>query len=562
LRTAGNNGSGGRLSRRAVARIVWVLVIALAVVLSWTGWRIYLSNARVDSGEFAVWRSPERNDRILVFAPHCDDETLAAGGIIQRAKAVGAEVRVVFMTNGDGFSLSAGREFAKVRLKPEDYVRLGLVRQNEAQAALKVAGLAVEDVTFLGYPDQGLAPMWMRRWLPSAVFVSPHTGRSRSPYLNSYTRGALYCGASVLADVRRVIEEFGPTLVLCPHPSDNHPDHWATYAFVTTALYGRERQNRPPLAQGLYIVHRGDWPVPQGYHPADDLAPPAALAGLHTSWYRFPLSVKEEDSKLSALKAYVSQVSVMKRFLLSFVRTNELLGVRSRGTVTDVPDGSIQIDGYVDDWGRAPVSVRDPEGDSLPVEVGGAGDIGTVRVARDSRRLYFLLTTRKAVSPAVAYEFAWHALPDTGSGTGTAVLRIGRPLPPGVAARRRGNVWEVSVPRPQGEALLVSVASAIPGFEVDRSGWRVLEPPGAHQSTAGSGTSGPSRRISGQAHATAATTRMVPTPPATTDTTAPNHAATTPLSKAPSSLDAPMNRLLTADTRPRNSSGVHIWTSD
>lgn len=534
----------------------------MVIVLAWTGWRIYLSNARVDSGEFAVWRSPERGDRVLVFAPHCDDETLAVGGIIQRARAAGAEVRVVFMTNGDGFPLSAGREFAKVRLNPEDYVRLGLVRQNEALAALRTAGLPPGEVTFLGYPDQGLAPMWMRKWSPPDVFVSPHTRRSRSPYLNSYTRGALYCGENVLADVRRVLEEYRPTLVLCPHPSDNHPDHWATYAFVTAALHGREMATRPEAMQGLYIVHRGDWPVPQGYHPTEDLAPPAALSGLHTSWYRFPLSVGEQDTKLAALRAYVSQLGVMKRFLLSFVRTNELVGVRTRGPVTDVPDGSILVDGYVDDWAKAPVSVVDPVGDSLPVEVGGASDIKTVRVARDSKRLYFLVTTRKPVSPAVAYEIAWHGLPEAGGGTGTAVLRAGRPLPPGVSAKRRGNVWEVSVPRPTGWSVMVSVASGIPGFEVDRSGWRVLEPAGGHHSAAGSATSGPSRRISGHAQATAPTTRMVPTPPATTDTTAPNHAATTPLSKAPSSLDAPMKRLLTADTRPRSSSGVHIWTSD
>src|SRR3954447_5833436 len=59
----------------------------------------------------------------------------------------------------------------------------------------------------------------------------------------------------------------------------------------------------------------------------------------------------------------------------------------------------------------------------------------------------------------------------------------------------------------------------------------------------------------------AATTSTVPMPPATTAGTAPNHAAVTPDSNCPTSLDAPMKTMLTALTRPRISSGVDICTS-
>lgn len=40
-------------------------------------------------------------ERILVFAPHPDDETLGCGGLMNRAKAEGAEVFVQFLTVGD-----------------------------------------------------------------------------------------------------------------------------------------------------------------------------------------------------------------------------------------------------------------------------------------------------------------------------------------------------------------------------------------------------------------------------------------------------------------------------
>src|SRR5882724_6598928 len=74
-------------------------------------------------------------------------------------------------------------------------------------------------------------------------------------------------------------------------------------------------------------------------------------------------------------------------------------------------------------------------------------------------------------------------------------------------------------------------------------------------------SSRPYFRISGQLSAVAMTTRMVPTPPATTEMTGPNNCATRPDSNPPNSFEVPMNRLFTAETRPRISSGVSNCTS-
>src|SRR5215471_1540498 len=41
--------------------------------------------------------------RLLVVAPHPDDETLGAGGLIQRVHATGGSVKVVYLTDGDGY---------------------------------------------------------------------------------------------------------------------------------------------------------------------------------------------------------------------------------------------------------------------------------------------------------------------------------------------------------------------------------------------------------------------------------------------------------------------------
>src|SRR5580698_8136251 len=55
-------------------------------------------------------------------------------------------------------------------------------------------------------------------------------------------------------------------------------------------------------------------------------------------------------------------------------------------------------------------------------------------------------------------------------------------------------------------------------------------------------------------------TKIVPTPPSTTEGTVPNQAAVKPDSNSPSSLDAPIKREFTALTRPRIASGVANWT--
>ncbi|RPI27143.1 MAG: PIG-L family deacetylase, partial [Chloroflexota bacterium] len=103
-------------------------------------------------------------ERVLIIAPHPDDETIGAGGLIQAARSRGAEVRVVIVTNGDG------QAFAPLALnhcllpRTKDYVALGERRQKETVNALGLLGLVQEDVHFLGYPDRQLATLWAANW--------------------------------------------------------------------------------------------------------------------------------------------------------------------------------------------------------------------------------------------------------------------------------------------------------------------------------------------------------------------------------------------------------------
>src|SRR4051812_48234193 len=92
-------------------------------------------------------------DRILIIAPHPDDETISCAGVIQEAVRRHIPVRVMYLTNGDSNQLSFlyyRKEFVLGRRKA---VAMGELRQKEAIAAMQSLGLSDDQLTFLGYPD-------------------------------------------------------------------------------------------------------------------------------------------------------------------------------------------------------------------------------------------------------------------------------------------------------------------------------------------------------------------------------------------------------------------------
>src|SRR5207253_1035949 len=138
------------------------------------------------------------------------------------------------------------------------------------------------------------------------------------------------------------------------HPGDDHKDHWAAHCFALAAM--EELRDAAPRLVGpawtgdgwggtrvyTYLVHRGDWPVPQGLRREARLVPPAPLANLDTRWSTLALPARAEADKEAALRCYRSQMAVMKRFLTSFVRRDELFGELPPEELTGGTRGSTQ----------------------------------------------------------------------------------------------------------------------------------------------------------------------------------------------------------------------------
>lgn len=306
----------------------WLLATFAACVLIISGIYIYLQTpilwfVSIEPG-IVPTHDEAGPERIMVVAPHPDDDILGVGGTMAEAAATGSSVLVVYLTNGD-----ANRAARRVITMnpyhiPAQYRALGSRRQKEAVLALRRLGLASENAVFLNYPDQGLTPMLEDHWAPSDPYRSRFTNRDAKYSAQALNPSADYCGANLVEDLAFILRRYQPTILYLPHPEDAHPDHHAGYRAGMLALGALASQFVPPDIR-CYMVHLFEerWPVPGGVHVALPLSIlPASIAA--EPWNSAVLPDWAVDAKLNAIRAHYSQWLTSRGFLAGFVRTNEI----------------------------------------------------------------------------------------------------------------------------------------------------------------------------------------------------------------------------------------------
>lgn len=262
-------------------------------------------------------------DRILILAPHPDDEILGCCGIIQRAIKLNIPLRIVFLTYGDfnqwSFLVYRGHPV----FMPKAVQGMGLVRYKETLEAAKALGIPAEQLTFLGYPDFSTLDIWYSHWGARPPCESMLTKTKAVPYMNAFRPGAPYKGEEILQDLKTIFREFKPTKIFLSHPSDHNGDHKALYLFSRVALWDLEKEIKAVLCP--YPVHYKDWPKPRGYFPGEKLKPPKPFEqGI--AWQTCTLTPQEVEFKHAAIKKHKSQYDSSASYLLSFIRANELFG--------------------------------------------------------------------------------------------------------------------------------------------------------------------------------------------------------------------------------------------
>lgn len=260
-------------------------------------------------------------DRILIIAPHIDDEVLSSGGIIQEALAQKAQVKIIYLTNGDNnyFSVIASRK--NFKQTPNDFIVLGQKRMEEAKAAAQVLGLSSSNLIFLGYPDGGLKKLFSTNFL--TPYIHKATYLNYNPYSGTYRKAQLYTGVNLYNDLKEIIADFEPTIIITPHPRDMNSDHQAAYHFTASALEGN---NKRAKLYG-YLVHYRNYPPERGLNLNKFLYPPSRLFSKE-GWLSFDLTDEQEQKKLEALNKNQSQFYFFPnggRILLeSLVAKNEI----------------------------------------------------------------------------------------------------------------------------------------------------------------------------------------------------------------------------------------------
>lgn len=215
----------------------------------------------IRKGHLLPWEFGQR-DRILIVAPHPDDEVLAAGGVIATFLKSHApfDIRVIVATNGDASYATAFLQGSHIPRR-NNFRNLAVIRQQESIRALAVLGLSTEQVRFWGFPDRGLALLWQKHKKAQIPYHSRTTGYNNSAQaLNSPIMS--FTGENLLGLFHKELCEFCPTSIILPHPQDAHSDHSALAGFTLIAVrrYLTETQLQPPMLLTYRIwLRRRPW---------------------------------------------------------------------------------------------------------------------------------------------------------------------------------------------------------------------------------------------------------------------------------------------------------------
>lgn len=255
--------------------------------------------------------------RVIIFAPHQDDEILACAGTIDRLNKSGMDVFVVFATNGDFY----GKKSAVIRLQ-------------ESTTALNSLGISSEHIIVLGFADTGMVYKNSFLWnlyhsQPDRVIKSKVTDHTYHPWGDKeysmqkfgfhfpYTRNAF---SQIL---KHLIEDIKPDLLFSSSRLDAHGDHAALCMFIEEVI----STNGIAIPVYQYMIHSGDdkkWPQREEAHYNKP-------ENIPDKWWneRISITVDKNLNKRTLIQLFKSQLSP-SGYLLSFAKNEEFFLMSKR----------------------------------------------------------------------------------------------------------------------------------------------------------------------------------------------------------------------------------------
>ncbi len=156
-----------------------------------------LQTSKVFNRSALVWEPG--NQRVLVMAPHMDDEVIGCGGTLARHIACGADITVMFLTDGRQGGVAAA---APPPVGSFESSEIGAVRKGEARRALQELG--IDKIEFLDAEDGTL----------------------------------MQAAAGLAGRLRERLEQLRPAILYLPFFLEEHPDHRAASQLLLEAMKG------------------------------------------------------------------------------------------------------------------------------------------------------------------------------------------------------------------------------------------------------------------------------------------------------------------------------------
>lgn len=293
--------------------------------------------------------------RLLVVAPHPDDESLAAGMLIQRTLAMGGRADVLLLTDGDDNPWPQRWLERRLLIDASGRARWGARRRLEVAAALGRLGVPPDQLHALGWHDMQV------------------------------TDALRFRHEAAVTAVRRVIERVRPTLAVIPDLGDSHPDHGSAHVLARLALSAAGS-----MADVLtYMVHGTERSAPE------DLLVPDA-------------DPERQATKVSAVLEHATQMALSRK---------RMLGVASRPERFDRPAAAPGVGSMLLPWSPGPlgrarlrVVLADGQGVTMwpwrkaPLE---RTDDGWVLPLRDAAGPAFVKLTADLSTPWIYDRYGW-----------------------------------------------------------------------------------------------------------------------------------------------------------
>lgn len=230
----------------------------------------------------------QRTDRVLVLAPHPDDETLATGGLVQRALAAGSAVHIVVATDGDNNPWPQRWLERRWRIDSEARLRWGRRRRAESIAALGILGIGADAVRFLGWADLGVTDL-------------------------------VVDGAEAEQRLAGEIARFAPTVIVAPVLFDRHPDHSALRVVLDIVQKHTVQARCRVLG---FVVHG---------------------ASLEQGSHRLVLDPPQRLAKRRALLAHATQVALSRGRLLRLAEREERYDLVTPNRPDSLPTSPLRV---------------------------------------------------------------------------------------------------------------------------------------------------------------------------------------------------------------------------